>query len=355
MNQIKIGKFLADMRRQQHFTQRALADALGISDKTVSKWECGSGMPELSLMLPVCKLLHIDLNELFSGEKLTDAAYKQKAEETIMTLIKEAETRTTNIVGGKTIGLAKHAVTDSTEAHQINNTFWSTTKNTKLDAVSLPNWGRYAPSEEKLHLLGDLSGKRVLEIGCGRGHSLKYAADAGASGLWGLDLSAGQIEHAKNFLSKHGICASLICSPMEAECGLPTDYFDIVYSVYGIGWTTDLDSTLTHIHSYLKQGGSFVFGWSHPIHKCVSSENGRLVFSNSYFNEQWYRADLDGSQIMLANRMMSTYINALADHGFVIERLVEETDREKALAADEDFSRKALMLPAVFIIKARKR
>lgn len=59
--------------------------------------------------------------------------------------------------------------------------------------------------------------------------------------------------------------------------------------------------------------------------------------------------------MMLSNRMMSTYINALADNGFVIEKLVEETDKERAAAADNDFARKALMLPTAFVIKARKR
>lgn len=65
MDQIKIGRFIAEMRRQKGLTQRGLADMLGISDKTVSKWERGSGMPELSLMRPVCGILGIDLNELF--------------------------------------------------------------------------------------------------------------------------------------------------------------------------------------------------------------------------------------------------------------------------------------------------
>ncbi|MBQ9514774.1 MAG: helix-turn-helix transcriptional regulator [Ruminococcus sp.] len=89
MNQIKIGNFISSTRKQQGLTQRQLADKLLISDKTVSKWECGKGMPEVSLMLPLCDALGINLNELFSGEKLTDADYKKKAEENIMNLVKE--------------------------------------------------------------------------------------------------------------------------------------------------------------------------------------------------------------------------------------------------------------------------
>lgn len=354
MNQIKIGRFIAEMRKQHNLTQWEFADMLGISNKTVSKWECGNGMPELSLMLPVCEILGINLNELFSGEKLTDADYKKKAEENMMALIQEAEKMKKNIVGGKVLGQVANVNMNVNEAHRNNIEFWDTIGSEFLGVTALPKWGNYLPSEEKLNLLGDLSDKSVLEIGCGNGHSLKYIADLGAVDLWGLDISANQIEKAKNFLESQDIHAKLVCAPMEDECGLPAKYFDLVYSVFGIGWTTDLDKTFRRIHSYLKKDGKFIFGWSHPIHKCVSVENGRFIFSNSYFNEEWYLADMSGKEIMLSNRMLSTYINALAGNGFVIEELIEETDKEKAMASDNDFGKKALMLPTAFVIKARK-
>lgn len=355
MDQIKIGRFIAKMRKQQNFTQREFADILGISDKTVSKWECGNGMPELSLMLPVCELLKINLNDLFSGEILSDADYKKKAEKNMMELIKEAENMKKNIVGGKVLGQVTNVNMEVEQVHKTNNEFWCTVGNDILGATALPKWGGHLPSENKLNLLGDLTNKRILEIGCGNGESLKYVADLGATELWGLDISANQIERTKDFLESHRIHAKLICSPMENECGLPMDYFDIIYSVYGIGWTTNLDKTFKHIYSYLKKDGVFVFGWSHPIHKCVSVENGKLIFSNSYFNEEWYCADMHNKEIMLSNRMLSTYINTLANNGFVIEQLVEETDKERASESNNDFGRKALMLPTAFVIRARKQ
>ena len=91
MDQIKIGKFIADTRKQKNMTQRQLADALSISDKTVSKWECGKGLPEVSLMMPLCETLQITVNDLLSGERISDVAYKTKAEETMMNLMKENE------------------------------------------------------------------------------------------------------------------------------------------------------------------------------------------------------------------------------------------------------------------------
>lgn len=91
MDQIKIGKFIAQMRKEQSLTQRQLADTIGISDKTVSKWETGNGLPEVSLMMPLCEILRINVNELLSGERLTDSDYQKKAEENMMDLIKERE------------------------------------------------------------------------------------------------------------------------------------------------------------------------------------------------------------------------------------------------------------------------
>ena len=89
MDQIKIGKFISETRKTLGITQRQLADALYISDKTVSKWECGKGLPEVSLMLPLCEELHITVNELLTGEKIEETEYKKKAEENMMNLVQE--------------------------------------------------------------------------------------------------------------------------------------------------------------------------------------------------------------------------------------------------------------------------
>ena len=132
MDQTKIGAFIAEMRRSQNLTQREFADRLGISNKTVSKWETGNGMPELSLMLPVCDILKINLNELFSGEKLNDAHYRIKAEENIMRLIEETEKMRKNIVGGDILGQTCDIKMDVCETHKINAAFWNTIGSTLL-------------------------------------------------------------------------------------------------------------------------------------------------------------------------------------------------------------------------------
>lgn len=89
MNQVKIGKFIAEMRKEQNLTQKQLADKLGISDRTISKWECGKGMPDVGLMIPLCEEIKINVNELLSGERLSENHYSKRAEENMMRLIEE--------------------------------------------------------------------------------------------------------------------------------------------------------------------------------------------------------------------------------------------------------------------------
>lgn len=91
MDQIKIGKFIAQMRKEKEMTQSQLADKLFISNKTISKWETGKGMPEVSLMLPLCEALEINVNELLTGEKIPEKNYIEKAEENMMNLVHEAQ------------------------------------------------------------------------------------------------------------------------------------------------------------------------------------------------------------------------------------------------------------------------
>lgn len=260
----------------------------------------------------------------------------------------------TNIIGAGEVGYAISVDMNKNNIHKTNSTFWDTKGNEVIGTTALPMYGAFV-SEEKCQLFGDVSGKKLLEIGCGTGHSLKYLGEHKASELWGIDISENQIEKSREYLYTHGISANLICSPMEEECGIPVEYFDYVYSIYGVGWATDLESTFCRIASYLKKEGVFIFSWSHPIHKCVAIENDTLILKKSYFDESWYSVSLDGGAISLSDRKLSTYINALTKAGFAIDEMIEESEDEIIqLYKNSDFAKKAKMLPVTFVIKARK-
>lgn len=91
MDQIKIGKFIAERRKEKKLTQMQLAEKLGITDRAVSKWETGKTMPDSSLMLELCSILDITVNDLLNGEAVSPEDYTKKMEERLLEVVAERE------------------------------------------------------------------------------------------------------------------------------------------------------------------------------------------------------------------------------------------------------------------------
>lgn len=91
MDQLKIGKFIAECRKEKKLTQLQLAEMLGITDKAISKWERGIALPDSSIMLDVCRILGISVNELLSGEKINMEEQTQKTEELLLDMTRKEE------------------------------------------------------------------------------------------------------------------------------------------------------------------------------------------------------------------------------------------------------------------------
>ena len=97
MNQIKIGRFIAECRKKANLTQMQLAEKLDITDKAVSKWERGITMPDTSIMLELCEILGISVNELLSGEKINMENINQKNEQLLLEITNELEKKNKTI------------------------------------------------------------------------------------------------------------------------------------------------------------------------------------------------------------------------------------------------------------------
>ena len=91
MDQAKIGRFIAVCRKNQGLTQMQLAEALNITDRAVSKWENGKAMPDSSIMLELCKILNITVNELLRGEVIAMEQYNKEMENTLLKMVKQKE------------------------------------------------------------------------------------------------------------------------------------------------------------------------------------------------------------------------------------------------------------------------
>ncbi len=97
MDQIKIGKFIAECRKKASLTQMQLAEKLSITDRAVSKWETGRAMPDTSIMLELCEILGISVNELLNGEKISMENNDQKNEQLLLEMAKELERKNKTI------------------------------------------------------------------------------------------------------------------------------------------------------------------------------------------------------------------------------------------------------------------
>ena len=91
MNQIKIGKFISEKRKLKNLTQSQLAENLNITDRAVSKWETGKSMPDASIMLQLCDILEITVNDLLNGEVVSMSNYDQKYEQTLLEMVKQKQ------------------------------------------------------------------------------------------------------------------------------------------------------------------------------------------------------------------------------------------------------------------------
>jgi len=87
MNQVEIGKLIAECRKSKKMTQVELAKQLGVTDKSVSKWENGICLPDVSLFKPICDILGITLNEFFAGKKLSDDTFKEVADNNLLSVL----------------------------------------------------------------------------------------------------------------------------------------------------------------------------------------------------------------------------------------------------------------------------
>ena len=89
MDQTQIGRFIAQLRKEKNMTQIELGDRLGVTNKTVSRWENGNYMPDLSLITEMCTLFGITVNELFSGQRISDANFKESADQNLLSTLND--------------------------------------------------------------------------------------------------------------------------------------------------------------------------------------------------------------------------------------------------------------------------
>jgi ubiquinone/menaquinone biosynthesis C-methylase UbiE len=223
------------------------------------------------------------------------------------------------------------------------------------------HYGPSAPNENDLKLLGEVRGKKILEIGCGGGQNAIAFAKQGAIAT-GIDQSDKQIEFAKKLAEKEGTEVRFIRGDMTDMKEIERGSQDFVYTAVSLCFTP-IEKTFKEVYRVLKPGGRFVFSDIHPFYDVFSEDD--FTLQNSYFRSgyhewNWGYTEKDepkNTRCFGYYYKVSDLTNTLIDCGFRIEEILEPEPVEKDEVADytKDYPLERLkMIPGTIIFVARK-
>ena len=206
-----------------------------------------------------------------------------------------------------------------------NKITWDIAAKNFYGGGALPSWGALMEGTDMPELIGEIKGKTFLEIACGSGHSIKYLIENGAEKVYGIDLSEEQIKFATelNKDAVEGGKVELFCQPMEQKAPVVSDSVDTVFSIYGIGWTQDLEVTLSNVYSYLKPTGMLIFSFETQLfaRTKLDEKTGQIILAGSPYEDlKKARGGWFGSTSITTTiyRLPSTWIRACLKAGLQI-------------------------------------
>jgi ubiquinone/menaquinone biosynthesis C-methylase UbiE len=209
------------------------------------------------------------------------------------------------------------------------------------------HYGPLAPGERELGLLGEVRGKRILEVGCGGGQNSIVLTKWGAI-CTGVDPSDAQLAHARKLAQEHGVEVQFTSGKAEDLGDFPAESFDLVLSSYAFDYVTDIQRAYREVWRVLKSGGPFVFCQSHPWFQAVgwhlagdpdAPEIGDYASWPAL--EEWDWAFENGTSAPMRGhlRPLAQIINQLLEAGFSLERFVEQNYEDVAGASPEELER----------------
>jgi SAM-dependent methyltransferase len=242
-----------------------------------------------------------------------------------------------------------------------NRQTWDQVSDLFVNSSCLPIWGPFSVGQD-LKLIPEIEGKTFLEIACGSGRSLRYVLDRRASKAYGLDFSEMQLAEAARFNSEYIQAGKLQLIRSAMEERIDIEPVDVVFSIYGIGWTDDPKKTFSNVASYLKPGGLFIWSWEHSIFADVAWDDGQYVVVRSYHDEgpvtikDWMK---QGCDVSLTHRRSSTWFSLLREAGLDVDGYFEPAPIDAKYGHDhaaEYYSiQKARVIPSSFIFVCRKK
>lgn len=192
------------------------------------------------------------------------------------------------------------------------------------------HYGPYAPNENKLRLLGNIRGKKILEIGCGGGQCSIAFAKQGAK-CTGLDLSKEQLKHAEKLAKKNKVFVKFIKHDIQTLKGFKSNIYDIAFSAFALQYVPDLTKCFKEVSRVLKKGGLFVFSFGHPFYLSISPKTFKVEKSynkTGKIEEMEIWSDGSKHKFVEYKRKIGEIFDSLLKAGFSIERIIEPFDKK---------------------------
>ena len=240
----------------------------------------------------------------------------------------------------------------------VNNAdAWDRFAATYQEEAGLPttvaHYGPDIATEAELRLLGDLRGKRVLELGCGGAQCSIAFAKAGATAI-GVDHSGEQLAHARRLCEREEVRVDLRLGDLAELAFLRADSVDLVFSAYAFGYVEDLNRVFRQAHRVLKVGAPLVFSLPHPAYAMIDDDSDEpLAVRRSYFDPRPAGWSRDGIDFTWYPRTVADLFGALVRASYRVDVILEPPPL--AGGPRSPWWRPAFSLvPRTLIIRARK-
>lgn len=242
---------------------------------------------------------------------------------------------------------------------------WSRPTAAAPDGQAVPldtlTYGPGLPTEAELRLLGNLEGKRVLDLGCGAGHASVAFAKAGAKVI-AVDPSAEQLEIARDTADRAGVRVELQQAGPAELAFVRGDGIDLAWSHYALAEVPDLDRVFRQVHRVLRQEAPIVFTLPHPAFtmfvagpKGLDGATGAAPTPRRTYHEPGpYTVDRGGDRVTDTPRTIASVFTALARSNFRVDHLLEPPARRSEVA-DDAWDEAMAWVPPTLIVRARKQ
>jgi SAM-dependent methyltransferase len=223
-----------------------------------------------------------------------------------------------------------------------------------LPAVDAVVYGPDIATEAELRLLGALSGKRVLELGCGAGPNLVAMAAQGAHAI-GLDFSAEQLAAARRLAEQEEVKVELHTGDLAELVFLRAESIDVAFSAYAMGLVEDLNRVFRQVHRVLRQGSPFVFSLPHPFSHLIDDDDPEqpLLIRRSYFDRAGVKYDWEGLPLSAHHHTVADLFAGLARANFRVDAVLEPEPRGDGHRSPH-WRPAYELVPRTLVIRARK-